>query len=363
MITVSLCMIVRDEEDNIADCLKSVGDVADEIVIVDTGSKDQTKAIAREYTANVYDFEWIDDFSAARNFAFSKATMDYILWLDADDRLLGGDRTLFMRLKADLPGDVDAVMMRYNTAFDEAGRPTFSYARERLVRRSAGFLWREPVHEYIAVSGKTIDSNVSVTHAGKGGGPPSGRNIRIYEKVLDTGGQLSPRGLYYYARELREHGRNAEAAERFRQFLADGKGWVEDNIGACLELGRAHLALGDERAALQAFLMSFCFDLPRAEACCCLGYLFKARGEFRRAAFWFETAQRLVKPEGNWGFLRNDDWDYVPCLECAVCHYALGDLDKAEYFNERAGQCKQDSEAVRHNRALFQSIRAERSRA
>ena len=77
MITISLCMIVKNEEAVLARCLESVKDVVDEIIIVDTGSTDKTKQIAYRYTQNVYDFEWIDDFSAARNYSFSKATKDY----------------------------------------------------------------------------------------------------------------------------------------------------------------------------------------------------------------------------------------------------------------------------------------------
>ena len=85
---ISLCMIVKDEEDVIARCLDSVKDLVDEIIIVDTGSTDRTKEIVSKYTDKIYDFEWVNDFSKARNFSFSKATKDYILWLDADDIIL-----------------------------------------------------------------------------------------------------------------------------------------------------------------------------------------------------------------------------------------------------------------------------------
>lgn len=91
MATLSLCMIVKNEEDVLARCLESARAAADEIIIVDTGSSDQTRRIARQFTEKVYDFEWIDDFAAARNFSFSKATMDYCLWLDADDILRAED--------------------------------------------------------------------------------------------------------------------------------------------------------------------------------------------------------------------------------------------------------------------------------
>ena len=68
MATISLCMIVKDEEENIKDCLDSVQGIADEIIIVDTGSTDNTKSIAKNYTDKLYDYTWKDDFSAARKF-------------------------------------------------------------------------------------------------------------------------------------------------------------------------------------------------------------------------------------------------------------------------------------------------------
>ncbi|MEW5841745.1 MAG: glycosyltransferase family 2 protein [Bacteroidota bacterium] len=87
MKSLTLSMIVKDEEKHLKECLESVKDVVDEIVIVDTGSTDATVEIAKSYCAKVYNFAWINDFSAARNYALSKSTGDWILYLDADERL------------------------------------------------------------------------------------------------------------------------------------------------------------------------------------------------------------------------------------------------------------------------------------
>ena len=87
MIHLSLAMIVRNEENHLRGCLDSIREVVDEIVIVDTGSTDSTIEIAQEYNATIYSFEWINDFSAARNYALSKCTGEWILTLDADERL------------------------------------------------------------------------------------------------------------------------------------------------------------------------------------------------------------------------------------------------------------------------------------
>src|ERR1039458_754836 len=90
--SLSVCLITKDEETNIARALRSVKKVADEIVVADTGSTDNTLRIAGDFGAKIFNFVWIDDFSAARNFSISHATKDWILWLDADEELLPESR-------------------------------------------------------------------------------------------------------------------------------------------------------------------------------------------------------------------------------------------------------------------------------
>ncbi|MGC9193863.1 MAG: glycosyltransferase [Syntrophobacteraceae bacterium] len=101
---LSVCMIVKNEEANISDALASFTPFADELIVVDTGSTDNTRDIAAGFTPLVYDFEWIEDFSAARNFAMSKATRGYHLWLDADDRIDAENQSLIQALKSDFDG-------------------------------------------------------------------------------------------------------------------------------------------------------------------------------------------------------------------------------------------------------------------
>jgi O-antigen biosynthesis protein len=93
--TVSLCMIVRDEERNIGRCLESIKPIVNEMIVVDTGSKDGTKSIAMSYGAKVYDFKWNDDFAAARNFGLQKAGCDWILVMDADETISKIDHSAF----------------------------------------------------------------------------------------------------------------------------------------------------------------------------------------------------------------------------------------------------------------------------
>ena len=210
MATVSLCMIVKDEALVLARCLESVSPLCDEILIADTGSTDETKAIASRFTGRMFDFPWVDDFAAARNFIFSKARMDYQLWLDADDVLPKKSLEILLELKKNLTADV--VMLPYHVAFDAEGNPTCTFWRERLLRRERGFRWEGAVHEAITPSGNILRVDAPVEHRKEHVNDPD-RNLRIYETQRREGKTFSPRERFYYARELMWHDRPREAAE------------------------------------------------------------------------------------------------------------------------------------------------------
>ena len=100
MTTLSLCMIVKNEEEVIERCLNSIEGMCDEIIIVDTGSTDKTIELISKYKkVKLFHFKWIEDFSAARNFSFSHASQDLILWLDADDIVKPKDLKILQSIK------------------------------------------------------------------------------------------------------------------------------------------------------------------------------------------------------------------------------------------------------------------------
>ena len=99
MITFSLCMIVKNEESVLGRILEPMREIADEIILVDTGSSDRTKEIAGKYTEKIFDYPWQQDFAAARNFACSRASCQYWMWLDADDMITPDNQKKLLRLK------------------------------------------------------------------------------------------------------------------------------------------------------------------------------------------------------------------------------------------------------------------------
>ena len=355
MVTISLCMIVKNEEKGLARCLESVKALVDEIIIVDTGSTDATKEIALSYTNNIYDFEWIDDFSAARNFAFSKASMDYQFWLDADDVIEATQAEKFMELKANLQPDIDIATMYYDTHFDCEGNVEFTSTRERLIRRDRGFRWIDPVHECIPLAGNIYYSHIRICHRKEKAIGISRRNIEIYEKMESENIAFTPRQTYYYAREFFDHKDYVKAAQLLASFLNEGKGWKEDNIVACSLLAKCYSNSGEQGKVLSALAKSFEYDSPRAEICCQLGYYYKSMNDFETAAKWFETALS-AKHGDSIGFVQQKFEGYVPHLELCVCYFEMGNLEKAIFHNNKAAQISDSDESVIFNKAFFAQL-------
>lgn len=355
MATISLCIIVKNEEKYIGRCLESVAELVDEIIIVDTGSTDRTVEIVSDYTGKVYLYPWKDDFADARNYSFSKASMDYCMWMDADDILEETEREKFLQLKQSLAPDTDIVMMKYHTSFDEAGRPSFSYFRERWIRNCPRYRWSGAVHEVIAPNGKILYSDIAICHKKTGPGDPD-RNLKIYRKMLADGKILEPRQQYYYGRELYYHGQYEEAVSVLERFLNSPEGWIENKIEACSICADCYFRMKQEQPALTVLLRSMSFDLPRAELCCEIGKYFLERGNYHNAVYWFETALNAPRNEYAGGFTRPDCYDYIPFLQLCVCYDKMGDRKKAKEYNERAGECKPYSKAYLYNRQYFDSL-------
>jgi glycosyltransferase involved in cell wall biosynthesis len=158
---------VKNEQENLQRCLASVEEVFDEIIVVDTGSTDRTKEIARELGAKVFDFEWVDSFAAARNEALSHATGDYAFWLDADDVVEPVERVKLLALLRGLsePPDVPgAHVVRCACAPSPDGKKGATVVdRIRLFPFRHGVRRAYRVHEQILPSLKR--ANIAVLHA------------------------------------------------------------------------------------------------------------------------------------------------------------------------------------------------------
>lgn len=223
--TISLCMIVRDAAKNLALCLDSVKNVVDEIVIVDTGSKDNTVAIAKKYTDKVYFFKWCDDFAKARNYSLRYATKDWVLVLDDDEVLTLKSAKEIKKYLAKEPKDQNAyTVWIYECEREDAEKETWQkkiykgwnvHQHSRLFRNHIGLKYKNRLHEVIIEKKSKVayTSQLSLLHYGYLSEPDPDRlirNFRIMEQYL----QEKPddmKCLFEYTRAL--NGVNGEGAK------------------------------------------------------------------------------------------------------------------------------------------------------
>lgn len=178
---LSATLIVRNEEKFLPDCLDSLQGFADEIVVVDTGSTDRTRAIALDRGATLHDFVWREDFAAARNFALDRASGDWILQIDADERIRPYTRAMLDHELA-APG-LRAARLRF---YPQTGLT--AYRELRLFRRHPDIRFAGAFHETIVPSlGRLVDreggamgcTDLTIDHLGYDGG-----SVRKHERDL-----------------------------------------------------------------------------------------------------------------------------------------------------------------------------------
>ncbi len=343
---ISLCMIVKDEESVLARCLSAAAAFADEIVLVDTGSSDGTKEVARRFTDNIYDFAWTDDFSEARNFSFSKATGDYLFWLDADDVIEPQEQKKASALRAMLESDrPDVVMCNYRTG-------GLVYARERFLKNVPEAKWRGHVHECIVRFGKAAHCDLTVTHL------PTERdrgrrNLDIYLKWAEKE-RLESRDLFYFGRELYYHKLYPQAVATLEEMLA-GDGWYVNKIEACKVLAACRRETGDNNAALESLFRSFLYGEPRASVLYEIGCLFKEQKNYPVAVYWFEAALACRDHTAEGDFELPACRGILPALELVVLYHLLGDREKAFEYHKKSEALAPDHPSVVFNRAYFGS--------
>jgi len=218
---ISLCMIVRNEAANIAACINSIRAAVDEIIVVDTGSEDATVALAKQAGAQVFGFEWNHDFSAARNESLRHATGDYVLWMDADDRMEEREVQKLLRLKTMLSREKDcAYYWVVQSESEEGGDIFFSQLRLFPNILSARFEW--PIHEQLyrnlKIAGvNLVKTDVVVRHTGNAFAEDvfrkSERNLDIIDRALAKDPD-NPILHFQAARTLANLQRYEEAVER-----------------------------------------------------------------------------------------------------------------------------------------------------
>ncbi|MCM1335314.1 MAG: glycosyltransferase family 2 protein [Bacteroides sp.] len=291
MITISVCMIVKNEEGRLRRCLECLKPIADEILIADTGSTDRTKEIAAEFTDHIYDFPWVGDFSAARNFIFSKARMDYIYTADADEELDAANIRRFLDLKKVLLPEIEIVQMRYLNLMEE--NTAYNARRElrpKLYRRLRTFEWIDPIHETVRLDPIVYDSEIEILH--KAEGNHAKRDLAAFRKAIAGGTRLSKKLHSMYAKELLIAGDpdDLAAAEGFfRESYTDERRTPDERREAACVLARCYRLRGEVAAFFRVILRELPYGYT-AELCTEIGAYFYEAGDFAEALCWYNDA-------------------------------------------------------------------------
>lgn len=332
MLTVSLCMIVKNEEDILRRCLDSLKGIYDEAVIVDTGSTDRTKEIALEYTDRVYDFEWIDDFAAARNFAFEKATCDYVYMADADEVLDLENHDKFLALKKILDPEVEVVQMYYVNQLQNGSVYNFDREpRAKLYKRVRHFKFIDPIHEVIRENPVVFDSDIDIIHMQKES--HSKRDLMTFQKAVSRQGMLSDRLISMYARELYLAGDEDDfrKAKPFFSELSDSELTNDRLKEVSVILAKTAFYENDTTALLKYSLKDVAME-GTSEMCCILGQFFETAGDLNEAAMWYYNAAYETAPVIDLRSGKN-----IPLTRLSSIYESLGREDlKNHYLSELA---------------------------
>lgn len=292
MAGISLCMIVKNEERLLKRCLSSVASVVDEIIIVDTGSTDATKEIAAEFTDKIYDFAWCDDFAAARNYACSLATKEYIYMPDADEYLDACNREKFAVLKEALLPEIEIVQMWYVTPKEYNTVENFrKELRPKLFKRVRSFTWQDPVHETIRTEPVIYDSEIEIIHMPHA--LHAKRDFALFEKAYRREGRLSEKITRMYARELCKCGEKEDYLRAEEYFSRHYEEHADKESAVIL----AHMArlCGNVDEFFSVCLKDMATQ-GCAEICYELGCYYMDKGKEKEASLWFYNAIHETEP-------------------------------------------------------------------
>lgn len=354
--TVSITLIVKNEELVLARCLASLRDAVDEIVVVDTGSSDDTKQIARRFTDKIFDFAWRQDFGAARQFALEQATCDWVAWVDADDVVVNADR--IKPLLADTPPEVCCYYWRYITRWDSSGKPAFEFWRERCVRNDGSFRWVGRVHEVLESDQPCIKvqyPDIVVEHRPDPDhhSLKEGRNLKILEAEYEEKREnMDPRMLFYLGREYADAGDTERAIAVLEQYTSVGE-WEDERYRAQTQLAQLYRIQKEYQLALDADLQALKI-LPRwPDAYFGLARTYYYLEDWPKVVHWSDFGRTLPMPETIL-FLNPLDYEFNWIIYYTNALFHVGKLEEGVQWTKRALEIQPDSQWHINNLSYYE---------
>ncbi len=359
MLPISVCIIAKNEENYIGECLRRLSCHDWEIIVVDTGSTDRSVEIARTYTPHVYHFDWVNDFSAARNYSISRASNDYILIVDCDEYLEQDETTgqLIARLPQLLSPGQAGMLNRISPAADTADGQRENDTSASLVHEHiARFFHRKHIHyegsiheQLAAIDGKPLEFvpvPLTFYHVGYSTlaikKEKAARNITLLEAELEKSG-TSPYLLFQLGQSYFGLSDYEQALPYFEQALSMEVNEKEDYVQTMIEsYGYCLLNLGFHAKALE---LEGIYDIfsKTADFVFLMGLIYLNNAMFQAAIHEFQKATAIPV------YAVDGVNSYKAYYNIGVIYECMGNLPKAlEYYNK----CGTYTPALERKRAI-----------
>ncbi len=310
--SITLTLIVKNEESNIQKCFSPFLELGIPIVVVDTGSTDDTVEMCKNLGAKVLSFEWIDDFSAARNFALSQVTTEWVIMMDADERISLKDLELVL---SSLTADIDLLKLRVQYG------ETSTYI-SKVWRKALGLKYKYPVHEFLDYEQEIRIMNLEVAiDRPRGENTVSSRAyyIEIMKNYLSTH-PTDQRMLYYLISDCRFLGRHKEAVQFGQTYLNTNPENNFDVARVLRHIGLSLEALGQTKEAIQAFEGALQFNPHHQDSLMSLAQLFE---KLKNQEAAIQSYQKLIDVAD-----KNKDYGFSTVGLVAEAKEALNRLKK-----------------------------------
>ena len=339
---LSLCLIVKaadEEAEMLEKALVETSKYVDELVVTITGENKKCEDVAKSYGAKVSHFDWVNDFSKARQFNFDQATGDWILWMDADDTFKGLDNLKPLIEAAD-ECKVNGLFFKYHYNFDTNGNLTEWHWKLQCIKNDGTFKWKGAIHEDLMgeANAKLSKENDVIRVHGTTDERADDSFVRNFEilksELITQGDNPDPRTLFYMGRTLIALRDFEKAIPMFEEYL-DRSGWNEERYEACLLLGEIYQQLGMPKEALRAYNNALLEvdDVP--DAYFAKAFVYLKDEEFAKAINNFAIGLRLPEPDNN---LMHNPFNYTkyPLQGLASAYLSVGELEQASEVVMRA---------------------------
>lgn len=356
---LALAIIVKDELEQIKEILKKYSIYFNEIILAVDYKFDEFCLLKNEYPQlEVYQYQWINDFSHKRNWLAEKIKSPYYFRMDTDDDIKNPENIAIIFNKM-LLNNIDIIYLHYNYSRDTDGNIDAGHWRETIIKKRSDIYWKKSIHENVFIEDQSkfrgvrdntveIIHNITPEHAIES----QARNWKILvEEYQRDGANTDPRTLAYLGRMLIGVGKNKEAI-KFLELLVAKSGWEDDKYFAFIHMSQCHQNMGQMDNALACCNEALNIKPEWPDAYNRLGEIYLDKKEFSKAVHWLEIGVKKEKPETMF-VLDMGVYSYRIKMNLAMAYFGHGDYEKAwEWFNI-SKKAAPSNEFIKSNEKLF----------